>query len=353
MNLSSLVFSLMFSTVVCSIASAQTKALEIFKSWDKNGDGVLVISEVPAELRKLFPRNDRNGDGKISVREHIVAMGKPAPVVRPETRVDEFRIRQVWSQESGGWARRVLVRTPVGTSGKLPVVIFLHGNGGQVENAINQFRQLGNVIFVCPQGYRRSWNVFGEASEAPDVKFIEEIITYLKTRNRNADVDNITLIGSSNGSGLIHRLLIEMDRKPFHKAVCLVASMIEKQYHSGKFWVSSEDGKNLYDLEKRPTRGPTVLYFHGTDDRVVPYRGGNRGNVPHVSAQDTAFAFARAFGHDGIQWADADGKPVGSGVLEYAYPKAKYTHYKLVGEGHGIGRTREFVDSAIRKLIFE
>ena len=30
----------------------------------------------------------------------------------------------------------------------------------------------------------------------------------------------------------------------------------------------------------------------------------------------------QSFGHDGIRLADADGKPVGSGVLEYAYPKA-------------------------------
>ena len=338
--------------VFCGDSSGQTKALELFKSWDKNGDGFLVISEVPENLRKLFGRNDRNNDGKITVREHVLAMGRPAPVERPQTRVEEFRIRQVWDQESGGWARRVLIRKPVSIQKKLPVVIYLHGNGGQADQAITQFRFLSDVLFVCPQGYRRSWNVYGEASEAPDVKFIVEIIEYLRTRERDADMGNITLIGSSNGSGMIHRLLIEIERKPFHKAVCLVASMIEKQYRDGTFWVSSEEGANLYDKEQQPTRGPRVIYFHGTDDRVVPYYGGNRGKVPHISAQQTAFAFARAFGYQGNFIKDRDGKVVQPGITEYSYPQAKYIHYKLQGEGHGIARYREFVDTTIRNLVW-
>ena len=338
--------------VFSSESSGQTKALEIFKSWDRNGDGFLVISEVPEDLRKLFGRNDRDNDGKISVREHILAMGRPAPVVRPQTSIEEFRIRQVWDQESGGWARRVLVRKPVSIREKLPVVIYLHGNGGQADRAITQFGYLSDVIFVCPQGYRRSWNVYGEASEAPDVTFIAEIIEYLRKRERDADMDNITLIGSSNGSGMIHRLLIEMERKPFHKAVCLVASMIEKQYNDGAFWVSSEEAENLYDKEQHPTRGPRVIYFHGTDDRVVPYYGGNRGNVPHISAQQTAFAFASAFGYRGKLIQDSDGKIVQPGITEYSYPQAKYSHYKLQGEGHGISRYREFVDTTIRELVW-
>jgi len=339
--------------VFSSTSTGQTKALEIFKSWDKNGDGFLVISEVPENLRNLFGRNDRDNDGKISVREHILAMGRPAPLERPQTKVEEFRIRQVWGQESGGWARRVLIRKPVMIQEKLPVVIYLHGNGGQADRAITQFRFLSDAIFVCPQGYRRSWNVYGEASEAPDVEFIAKIIEHLRTRERDADMGNITLIGSSNGSGMINRLLIEMERKPFHKAVCLVASMIEKQYHDGTFWASSEDGLNLYDKEIRPTRGPRVLYFHGTDDRVVPYHGGNRGNVPHISAQDTAFAFAKAFGYPGEMIEDGNGKVIKPGIIEYAYPQANYVHYKLQGEGHGIAKYREFVDISIRELVLQ
>ena len=343
----------LFFFLMTAKAYGQTKALEIFKAWDKNGDGVLVISEIPANLRGLFPTNDRNNDGKITIREHIIAMARPAPVVRPQTRVDEFRIRQEWEQEPGGWARRVLVRKPVAVERKLPVVIFLHGNGGQAENAINQFKHLSDTIFICPQGYRRSWNVYREASEAPDVRFIEEIIGYLRTRERDADMNNVTLIGSSNGSGLVHRLIIEVDRKPFKKAVCLIASMIEKQYRDGNFWVSSEEGKNLYDIKKYPTRGVKVIYFHGTNDRVVPYYGGNRGDVPHISAQETAFAFANAFGYSGSRIADSDGTSVAPGIFAYAYGEVEFTHYKLVGEGHGIGRYREFVDRAIRELVFE
>ena len=343
----------LFMMLITLTAFGQTKSLEIFKSWDKNGDGVLVISEIPESLRRLFSTNDRNKDGKITVSEHIIAMARDVPVERPATRIGEFRIRQEWEQESGGWARRVLYRKPLVIEKQLPVVIFLHGNGGQAENAINHLNYLRDVIFVCPQGYRRSWNVFGEASEAPDVAFIQEIIEYLRTRERDADMDNVTIIGSSNGSGLIHRLLIEIDRKPFDKAICLVASMIEKQYHHGSFWVSSEEGENLYDQEKRPTRGAKVVYFHGTADRVVPYYGGKRGNVAHVSAQQTAYGFAKAFGYAGPAIPDREGKVVMPGIFEYDYSDANYTHYKLAGEEHGIGRYREFVDRTIRRMVFD
>ena len=138
----------LFMMRITLTAFGQTKSLEIFKSRDKNGDGVLVISEIPESLRRLFSTNDRNNDGKITISEHIIAMARDAPGERPETRVGEFRIRQEWEQESGGWARRVLFRKPLVIEKQLPVVIFLHGNGGQAENAINHLNYLRDVIFV-------------------------------------------------------------------------------------------------------------------------------------------------------------------------------------------------------------
>ena len=38
-----------------------------FRKWDKNGDGVLLRSEVPEGLRRMFGRVDRNQDGNVEV----------------------------------------------------------------------------------------------------------------------------------------------------------------------------------------------------------------------------------------------------------------------------------------------
>lgn len=44
-----------------------------FRKWDKNGDGVLLRSEVPEGLRRMFGRVDRNQDGKVTLAEHMAA----------------------------------------------------------------------------------------------------------------------------------------------------------------------------------------------------------------------------------------------------------------------------------------
>ncbi len=57
-------------------------------------------------------------------------------------------------------------------------------------------------------GYLTSWNVDGEASQAPDVAFIRDLISLLKTYD-NVDAGKISIFGNSNGSAMTNRLLIE------------------------------------------------------------------------------------------------------------------------------------------------
>ena len=119
---------------------------------------------------------------------------------------------------------------------------------------------------------------------------------------------NLVLIGSSNGAGMINRIMIEMEEHPYRAVIQLVASLIEKQYHDGSFWVSS-NSSNLYDIPRKPANpGPEVLYFHGSEDKVVPYNGGLRsGKFAHVSAQDTAMLGQKPSGSEGARIPDAQG----------------------------------------------
>merc|ERR1719239_364943 len=88
----------------------------------------------------------------------------------------EVTIVQSWSQETD-YARVTQVQVPPTTAGqKVPMVIDLHGNGGQGNLRRLSYLADGAVI-VAPNGYERSWNVNNEGSKADDVSFIPELIS--------------------------------------------------------------------------------------------------------------------------------------------------------------------------------
>ena len=70
----------------------------------------------------------------------------------------EYSIRQSWSQEQD-FPRPYLVNVPANPDNrKLPVVIFLHGNGGGARSAMNGFLKqhptmAARYVMVFPDGY--------------------------------------------------------------------------------------------------------------------------------------------------------------------------------------------------------
>jgi poly(3-hydroxybutyrate) depolymerase len=231
------------------------------------------------------------------------------------------------------------------------MVIIFHGNGGTAEGSLKHWQWLKDHILVAPQGYRRSWNVYGEKSTAPDVEFFRLLMQEVRRTQPTADPERVSLIGSSNGSGFVQRLMIEMDDRPFQKAILLVASLIDQQYHDGHFWEPSKSTQ-VYDKQRTPKPGMQLVYFHGTADRVVPYTGGYRGRrFLHLGAQETAWHWATAFGYSGAALSDRDGERVSRGIFSYAYPDAGVTHYKLVGAGHGVEQYSAQVHQIVQNFL--
>ena len=52
--------------------------------------------------------------------------------------------------------------------------------------------------------------------------------------------------------------MIEMDDRPFQKAILLVASLIDQQYHDGHFWEPSKSTQ-VYDKQRTPKPGGGLL----------------------------------------------------------------------------------------------
>merc|ERR1719341_1264022 len=258
-------------------------------------------------------------------------------------------LEQTWSQEPSGYTRTAKVTVPATTAGqKVPVVFHLHGNGGQ-GNTIPVGSWLGNdCVIVAPDGYERSWNVYTEASKADDVSFILDLIAKIGTDIPAADMNNVNIIGTSNGAALTYRLLIETGAdRPFRRAFPMVSSLISPQYNDDQFWkspVSAAAGSaNVYDTPVVPMFADNFEYahFHGTEDGALKYEGqspgpGFLGGAEVIAAQKTDYLWAVAMGYTGAQLADSAGVSIGTSdkpVEEYVYLDGKVRHYKLVGEG--------------------
>ena len=266
-------------------------------------------------------------------------------------RFSTVSIRQSWNQEPGGYDRRALVSQPQRQKNKLPVIICFHGAGGRAGGMMRQYRPFKDShLIVAAEGYRKTWNVHGEPSQAPDVKFFRELCRRLE-KDYPADMEQVTLIGSSNGAGFIHRLLIEID-EPFSKRnILLAASMIQLQYHDQGFWKPSRSTRE-YDRRARPKSGREIHYFHGTRDNVVPYSGGLRfRRFEHLSAVDTAFAWARANGYRGPRLTEQKGNKRSAGVTEIRYPGTDVHFYSVKDGNHGFDPHRGEVNQIVQALI--
>ncbi len=256
-------------------------------------------------------------------------------------------ITQTWAQQPSGFARTAVVQVPAG-AGPHPVVILLHGNGGTGAQMIGALDpHVSTAIRVAPSGYLTSWNVDGEASQAPDVAFIRDLIALLKTYD-NVDAGRISIFGISNGSGMTNRLLIELDGAAFQNAGCQVSQMLAKMYHDNAFWFNAT-GSNAYDQTIAPAKRRRIISLNGTVDPLIPYNGGTSVIGTFISAQESIYRFAQAMGETGPQLSDAAGV-AGTGTngysapfVKYSYRSGQFVHYKLIGGNHGLQVSGSFV----------
>ena len=269
----------------------------------------------------------------------------------------QYFITQTWSQEKD-FKRPYFVSMPKRTDQrKLPVFIFLHGNGGHAEGAMNGFLRhhptiAERYVMVFPNGYLKSWNIVSERSKADDRRFIEAIVENLVTYG-NVQKDNVTIMGSSNGAALVNQLAIECKLPNIRNYVSSVSPLNVYQYDGQNFKAKGDD--NDYQVVARPMIGKRVMNISGTEDNLIPYRGGpskvipaKGGKLAFVDAEESIFLWAKALGYQG----DKLSYPTEvAGNLEiFRYLDGNVIHYKVVGEGHGA--TRE-IDEKILLAFLE
>jgi polyhydroxybutyrate depolymerase len=202
-----------------------------------------------------------------------------------------------------GIGRSYLIRLPPGLgphAGRVPLVLVLHGGGGNADNAEQMTGFTGKAgkeafIVVYPEGTGRlgnrllTWNAghccgYAMDHRVDDVGFIGALLDRL-VEDYPVDPRRIYVTGMSNGGMMTHRLGIELPHR-FAAIAPVVAS--------------------LFGDEIRPAQPVSALMLNGMLDVSVPHRGGAPGGrfpnawdgTPVKPALDQAAFWAEANGCD-------------------------------------------------------
>ena len=170
------------------------------------------------------------------------------------------------SLESGGRSRAYLVHLPpsyrAGTP--LPLVVVLHG-GTESNSSVERLSGMSakadqeHFIAVYPSGIGRlpTWNAgncCGPAlkEKVDDIGFLRDLLEKLK-RDYTIDAKRVYFTGISNGAMMSYRAACEMADQ-----VAAIAPV-----------------EGALNVDCRPSARVSVIVFHGTADRLVPFQGGS------------------------------------------------------------------------------
>jgi polyhydroxybutyrate depolymerase len=245
------------------------------------------------------------------------------------------------SLTSGGQIRTYWLHLPVGyqPNHRYALVLNFHGHGSiaQRQELVTGFSQLADqvgFIVVYPQGAAGPGGLYGWASGGPerpdtnDVLFVSDLLNRLQSQ-LCIDPNRIYATGFSNGGGFTAVLACTMARR-----IAAFASV------SGSY----------YPLPGgcAPGRAVSILEFHGTADRTVPYGGRLKlGEVPTLdwlkswAAQDGCMPKARQFLRShlvtGLEWTGCQDNAV---VIHYRLNGGVHVWPGGVGQVVGVGSLR-------------
>lgn len=238
------------------------------------------------------------------------------------------------SMEFDGLQRSFEMSVPATAPRPLPVVLVLHGGGGtssqvRAYSHFDEIAQHQGVLVVYPQAVGRHWNdgrlvpgIMPHAVETDDVSFLMALVDSL-ARTGLADPHRVYVAGISNGGMMALRLACELPERI--SAVAVVAANMPE------------------GIDCTPSRPVPAVFFHGTQDRFIPWDGGyvlqwaniDRGKVESVD--DTLALWRRIDGCSG----DLTREPLDkSGALSSLRETsalcqgAPVVHYVTEGGGH-------------------
>lgn len=193
------------------------------------------------------------------------------------------------SIEIGGRTRGYILHLPAGYSGNArpPLVIVLHGaiQGNASAERMSGMSALADkekFVVVYPEGTSMmgnapTWNAgnccgYAQQKHVDDIAFLRALIGKLE-KDYSIDPKRIYVTGISNGGMMSFRVACEMA-----DVVAAVAPV-----------------EGAQNVDCKPSAPVSVIVFHGTADRLVPFNGGSSPYQIGQHRSDTPVADAVAF----------------------------------------------------------
>ena len=335
-------FSISLLAVGASLASAQERTPEaLFKLWDRNEDGKLVLSELPPNAKPNFRKVDTNEDGAISPAEHKAFLTRrPAPRAPQGVKV----LRDLPYADTDNPRQRLDLVLPEKRIGNepLPLVVWIHGGGwrnGDKRSGINRVapvvttgRYVGATI-----GYRLS----GEAQWPLQIHDCKAAIRWLRAHAKEYGIDpkRIAVWGSSAGGHLVSMLgvsggveVLEGKLGEHLDQSSRVQAVVNYYGPSALLLMNSKPSRIDHDAKESPesqligapiqtvkektrqasplthvTRDDTPhLHVHGTNDPLVPF---HQSQIYHAALKkvgvESTLITVQAGGHSAPRPVDA------------------------------------------------
>ena len=280
-------------------------------------------------------------------RAKIEAIIDPIEILESTT----LTVMQTWSQETN-YERTAHVNVPNSNEEKYPVIIFFHGSGGSGNAILSTFNNhFENFIKVGMNGYLNKWNIKSEPTKANDIEFLDKILSQLKSYS-NVDDQRITLIGLSNGAGIVIKALIELPEDAFHNGIHIATQATEDQYRNNAFWYNNHPNEQYLIETTLPNRNK-ILNFHGTSDSVIPYNGGNVSflNSTFYNAHESTYHFAKGLGYQENILSGNGGNTANSNIKEFSYLDNRVVHYKVLNGDHSLQEHMSDIVNIIKNHI--
>ena len=335
-------FSISLLAVGAFLASAQERTPEaLFKLWDRNEDGKLVLSELPPNAKPNFRKVDTNEDGAISPAEHKAFLTRrPAPRAPQGVKV----LRDLPYADTDNPRQRLDLVLPEKRIGNepLPLVVWIHGGGwrnGDKRSGINRVapvvttgRYVGATI-----GYRLS----GEAQWPLQIHDCKAAIRWLRAHAKEYGIDpkRIAVWGSSAGGHLVSMLgvsggveVLEGKLGEHLDQSSRVQAVVNYYGPSALLLMNSKPSRIDHDAKESPesqligapiqtvkektrqasplthvTRDDTPhLHVHGTNDPLVPF---HQSQIYHAALKkvgvESTLITVQAGGHSAPRPVDA------------------------------------------------
>lgn len=210
---------------------------------------------------------------------------------RPASGTDMFKASLVHDGETRTY--RVLVPGSYDGSRPVPLILALHGGGGEghvmctLKNGIQTLAYEKAFIVVCPDGVGKHWNDGrnitrwqAHADNVDDVGFLMALIEAVQGEY-SIDPGRIYATGVSNGGKMALRLACEASE--VLAGVAAVIASLPAELHC------------------QPSSSVSIMLLNGTQDPLVPYEGGQ----VHFSRQELGAALSTP---DTINfWVEANG----------------------------------------------